>query len=138
MTSIGIRPAADGSFHDLDNHLVALRMGANGADAPYGTLPMTLVAIFCSLFKRLPIASELSIRAKPVGFPGTVLAGLSYEGSDEWVYVNVFARGKILSRETMTVMLRAMGATPTDGFFQPASAREMVHCLFRCFTFTLC
>ncbi|GAA6017974.1 hypothetical protein JCM10207_002727 [Rhodosporidiobolus poonsookiae] len=121
--TLRLGPAADGSFHDLENHYVELvwRRAESGMG---GSLPMTLVAIFCSLVRRLPVAQALKIRVRPIGFPGTVLAGLSFDGSDEWVYVNVFAQ-RILSKQTLVTMLRAMGQSPAEHFFQPATAREM-------------
>ncbi|GAA5942810.1 hypothetical protein JCM1841_006913 [Sporobolomyces salmonicolor] len=125
MLEIGLKPSEGGSFHNLDNHYVELVWSrAHDPRLSHGTLPMTLVSIFCSLIRRLPSCSNL--RAKPIGFPGTVLAGLSYQGSDEWVYVNVFSRtNKIMSASGMTAMLREMGLDERPEFVQPASAREM-------------
>ncbi|GAA6044201.1 hypothetical protein JCM8097_004667 [Rhodosporidiobolus ruineniae] len=135
MASIKLNGATEG-FHDLDNNVVELSWaraelaaGANpGSSIPSrgpGTLPMTLVAIFCSLIRRLPVAQQLKIRAYPVGFPGTLLAGLKYEGSDEMLYVNVFSAGKIMRADRMKEMLRAMNTPALPEFFQPASARSM-------------
>lgn len=88
---------------------------------------MTLVAIFCSLVRRLPNCRD--VEARPIGFPGTVLAGLRIRGgADEWVYVNPFStlRGRFPTRASLRGMLMAMGTDEDPSFFRPASAREMV------------
>ncbi|GAA6049699.1 hypothetical protein JCM3770_004416 [Rhodotorula araucariae] len=128
LERIGLRRAPTGAFHNLDNHFVELvwrRATSPDPNDNEGTLPMTLVSIFCSLVNRLPAARELKIRAKPIGFPGTLLAGLAYEGSDEWVYVNVFGEGQLLGADRLREMLRAMDQPDSREFFQPATAREM-------------
>ncbi|GAA5839171.1 hypothetical protein JCM11251_003695 [Rhodosporidiobolus azoricus] len=125
MREIHLRAARDGSFHDLDGHYVELVWREADTDPTAGTLPMTLVSIFCSLVRRLPLARSLGISAKPVGFPGTVLASLTYVTTGERVFVNVFSNGTIMSMDTLRTMLRAMGQTPSEEFFRPATAREM-------------
>ncbi|KAG0653686.1 hypothetical protein C6P46_002353, partial [Rhodotorula mucilaginosa] len=145
MKSIGLEPAREGGFHSLDNHYVELvwRRAAATPDGPQneGTLPMTLVHIFCALVRRLPVARRLGIRAQMIGYPGTVLAGLSYRrrgggggGGEEEdrerdrarIYINVFGEGKILSPERLRAMLGAMGQADSEqDFLAPASAREM-------------
>ncbi|BGP40660.1 hypothetical protein JCM10449v2_004622 [Rhodotorula kratochvilovae] len=128
LESVGLRKAPNGAFHNLDNHYVELvwrRATSPNPDDNEGTLPMTLVSMFCSLVNRLPAARELKIRAKPVGFPGTLLAGLAYEGSNEWTYVNVFGEGRLLTADKLREMLRAMGQPESPEFLQPATAREM-------------
>ncbi|KWU44401.1 hypothetical protein RHOSPDRAFT_29218 [Rhodotorula sp. JG-1b] len=151
MKSIGIGPAREGGFHSLDNHYVELvwRRAAAAPDGPQneGTLPMTLVHIFCALVRRLPVARRFGIRAQMIGYPGTVLAGLSYRrrggdgggggggGQEEdrnrerdraRIYINVFGEGKILSPERLRAMLGAMGQADSEqDFLAPASAREM-------------
>lgn len=145
IKSIGIGPAREGGFHSLDNHYVELvwRRAAAAPDGPQneGTLPMTLVHIFCALVRRLPVARRFGIRAQMIGYPGTVLAGLSYRrrggggsggggGQEEdraRIYINVFGEGKILSPERLRAMLGAMGQADSEqDFLAPASARDMV------------
>ena len=96
---------------------------------------MTLVSIFCSLVDRLPAARELKIRARPVGFPGTLLAMLRYDDDgddagddkiDDSVYINVYGHGRLLSADKLRDMLRSMGQPVSNEFLKPASAREMV------------
>ncbi|GAA5993400.1 hypothetical protein JCM10908_002647 [Rhodotorula pacifica] len=129
MRSIGLKPSHEGGFHSLDNHYVELvwrRASPPLGPQNEGTLPMTLVSIFCSLVRRLPVAKELGIRAQMIGYPGTVLAGLSYrDGVGERIYVNVFGEGKVLSPERLRAMLGAMGQTDSAEFLAPSSAREM-------------
>lgn len=126
MLDLGLEAAQDGSFHALENHYVeeVWRRADEGAGEG-GSLPMTLVAIFCALVRRLPVVKALGIRVKPIGMPGTVLAGLAYEGEDEWTYVNVFS-GRVIKIEAMRSMLAAMQLPPSPEYFQPASARSMV------------
>ncbi|BGP32670.1 hypothetical protein JCM10296v2_004453 [Rhodotorula toruloides] len=124
---IGLKPAIEGAYHNLDCQYVepVWNRAAGPSAQNHGTLPMTLVGIYCSLVRRLPIARELRIRVRPVGFPGTVLAALAYEGSNEWTYINVFSSGKILSRDRLLSLLGAMGQAGETHFLEPASAREM-------------
>ncbi|GAA5948476.1 hypothetical protein JCM3765_004896 [Sporobolomyces pararoseus] len=127
MLSIGIKPAAAGMFHDLSNHYVELAfVNSNNPDENHGTLPMTLVSIFCSFVRRLPNCQDIEVR--PIGFPGTVLAGLRIRGSnDDWVYVNPFSspRGRLPTRASLRAMLVSMGTDEEPAFFRAASAREM-------------
>ncbi|GAA5867347.1 hypothetical protein JCM3774_003556 [Rhodotorula dairenensis] len=139
MRSIGLKPAREGGFHSLDNHYVELvwqRASPPHGPRNEGTLPLTLVSIFCSLVRRLPAARQLGIRAHMIGYPGTVLAGLSYapgpgpgggSGGDARIYINVFGEGKILSPERLRAMLGAMGQVDTtdQDFLRPATASEM-------------
>ncbi|GAA5898995.1 hypothetical protein JCM8208_002972 [Rhodotorula glutinis] len=133
MSSIGLKKASDGAFHNLDNHYVELIWRRTTTPDPTdneGTLPMTLVSIFCSLIDRLPAARELKIRARPVGFPGTLLAMLRYDDDgaddhDDSVYINVYGDGRLLSADKLRDMLRAMGQPVSNEFLKPASAREM-------------
>ncbi|BGP16841.1 hypothetical protein JCM10213_003339 [Rhodosporidiobolus nylandii] len=124
MSSIGLKAAADGAFHNLDNHFVGL-VWQDAGSSNSGSLPMTLVAVFCSLLRRLPVAQRFGICAKPIGFPGTMLAGVFHEGSEEVVYLNVYGGGKVIKREAMEAIVRAMGQPVLPEFFRPASAREM-------------
>jgi len=87
---------------------------------------MTLVSIFCSFVRRLPTCQDVEVR--PIGFPGTVLAGLRVRGIEEWVYVNPYAapRARLPTRPALKAMLTAMSLTEQPSFFRPATAREMV------------
>lgn len=93
---------------------------------------MTLVSIFCSFVRRLPTCQDIEVR--PIGFPGTVLAGLRIRGggSEDWVYVNPFSapRGRLPTRAALKAMLVSMGTSEDPSFFRPASAREMVREFF--------
>lgn len=84
---------------------------------------MSLVSIFCSFIRRLDF---LDIQARPIGFPGVLLAGVANRGKDNWVYVNVFAGGKILEQLELQRMLSDMGLTMEPSYIAPASAKEMV------------
>jgi len=127
--------SAETQFPRTDNHYVELvwrRAASPDPNDNEGTLPMTLVSVFCSLVNRLPVARELGLRARPVGFPGTLLAMLRYEGEGEregtdgqGVYVDVYSE-RILGVDVLRDMLQRMGQPPSDEFLQPATAREMV------------
>ncbi|GAA6004309.1 uncharacterized protein JCM10292_001417 [Rhodotorula paludigena] len=128
MKRLRLGPALDGTFHNLDNHYVEIvwsRAELHREGENEGTLPMTLVAIFCSLVRRLPIARELGIRARPIGFPGTVLAGLAFDGSSEWTYCNVFKGTTIVRPAALREMLAAVGQPALPEFLEPASAKAM-------------
>ena len=85
---------------------------------------MSLVIIFCSLVRRLP--ASFDIQARPVGFPGVLLAGVSRRGSEEMLYVNVFDGGRVLELSDLARMLNAMDLTMQPEFVRPATAKEMV------------
>lgn len=88
---------------------------------------MSLVIVFCSLIRRLP--PSLNIQAKPIGFPGVLLAGVSKRGatsSDDMVFVNVYDSGKVLEQSDLARMLNAMNLTMQPEFLRPATAKEMV------------
>ncbi|GAA5936614.1 uncharacterized protein JCM15063_001939 [Sporobolomyces koalae] len=127
MSGIGLKPSEAGSFHNLNNHYVELSfIAADNPEVNHGTLPMTLVSIFCSFVRRIPHCEDIEVR--PVGFPGTVLAAMRIRGeSNEWSYVNPFAaaRARHPTRAQLRSMLAALGTTEQSAFFRPASAREM-------------
>lgn len=92
---------------------------------PRGTLPMSLVAIFCSLVRRL--SPSLNVQAKPVGFPGILLAAVSpRDGSAEPIYVSVFDGGKVLTLGEMREMVGRMEIPMATEYLSPASAKDMV------------
>ncbi|SGZ00341.1 BQ5605_C034g11341 [Microbotryum silenes-dioicae] len=111
MRRIGFRAADATSFHDLDNHFLSHVWSGIDPEADpsarfeSGTLPMSLVSIFCSFVRRLP--KEYNIRAKPIGFPGVMLAGVALGDSADWVMVNVF-EGKIAQPSDLQRMLLGM------------------------------
>lgn len=85
---------------------------------------MSLVVIFCSLIRRLP--ASFDVQARPIGFPGVLLAGLAHRGKDDWIYINVFTGGKVLSMGDLERMASQMGQTLRPEFLRPASAKEIV------------
>ncbi|GAA6006943.1 hypothetical protein JCM11491_001449 [Sporobolomyces phaffii] len=131
LASRGIVPAASGTFHDLGNHYVetAFDRASGPASENRGTLPMTLVSIFCSFVRRLPTCRDIEVR--PIGFPGTMLAGLrvrGLEGKDgEWVFVNPFAaqRGRLPTRSVLRATLAGMNLADDPSYLRPATAKEM-------------
>ncbi|KAM0753216.1 hypothetical protein T439DRAFT_323851 [Meredithblackwellia eburnea MCA 4105] len=109
-------------WDDADQH----SMFDNGR----GTLPMSLVVIFCSLIRRLP--HSFNITARPVGFPGIVLALVSpREGSTEALFINVFDSGRILSKSDLDRMVSHMGVQMVPEYLQQASAKDMCHRIAR-------
>jgi hypothetical protein len=85
---------------------------------------MSLVSIFCSFVRRLP--ASFNIQARPIGFPGVLLAGVANRGQENWVYVNVFAGGRILEMADLVRMLSEMGLVMSRDYLCPATAKEMV------------
>ncbi|GAA6061316.1 hypothetical protein JCM10212_003206 [Sporobolomyces blumeae] len=126
MLAQGLRPSDSGAFHNINNHYVELVfLRAESPLTNIGTLPMTLVAIFCSFVRRLPTCADIEVR--PVGFPGTVLVGMRVRGSPEWVHINTFAngRGRLPSRAALRGMLTSLGLDDEPEYYRPASALEM-------------
>lgn len=133
MTAIGIKPAATQDYHLLTNHFLDAiwdRTDEEDQSSTSGTLPITLVSVFCSIVSRLP--AKYNIQARPVGFPGTVLAAIARAdealGEEDWVYINVYAGGKVTKDADLAVMLQQQGLSP-DSMWRhppPAHAAEMV------------
>lgn len=137
MNDHGLESASSSNFHSLDNHFLDVVCLKANITAPNGvrlsstrgvhsgTLPMSLVCIFCAIARRLP--ANYGIEVCPVGFPGVMLAGIREKGTEEWTYVNVSVDGgKILRQEEMRAMLDTMGVAFDPEFLRPATAREMV------------
>ncbi|SCV69983.1 BQ2448_1377 [Microbotryum intermedium] len=126
MYQIGFRAADATSFHCINNHFLSRVW--DGIDpsgrSESGTLPMSLVSIFCSFVQRLP--KKYNVRAKPIGFPGVMLAGVALGDSDDWVTVNVF-EGKIAEPNDLQKMLRGMRLDVVAPIARlgPASAKAM-------------
>lgn len=94
---------------------------------------MSLVAIFCALIRRLPTCYD--VQARPIGFPGLLLAGVANRGQENWVYINVFSGGDVLGTRELSSLLTNMGGmTLQPEFLRPATAKEMVS---RCFITSL-
>lgn len=166
MRFAGFRPASPADFHRLENVRLPLSpsppsfplltllsstqnflnlvfSSAASSDPPStnarGTLPLTLVSIFCSLIARLPLS--YNIQARPIGFPGMVLAAVANRseerGREEWVYVNIFEGGRVMSEREREELVRrnlpGIGNGNGSGtsvmreeYLRPATAAEMV------------
>ncbi|KAK4700559.1 F-box protein 21, partial [Phenoliferia sp. Uapishka_3] len=130
MKALGLRPAEGDEYHNLNNHFLNevwddADLHADSSSRPRGTLPMSLVAIFCSLVRRLP--PSFNVKVNPIGFPGVVLAALSpRDDSTDPIYFSVFD-DKVLGREELRGMVERMGITMSEEYLRPASAQEMCH-----------
>ncbi|ORY60395.1 hypothetical protein BCR35DRAFT_309183 [Leucosporidium creatinivorum] len=131
MRELGLKPANSQQFHHIDNHFLNLVWDTAVAGASRGTLPMSLVAIFCALLRRLPASYD--VQARPIGFPGLLLAGVANRGQENWIYVNVFSGGDVLSRSDLSSLLGNMGGGMSlqPEFLRPATAKEMCHRISR-------
>lgn len=93
-----------------------------------GTIPMSLVGIFCAIVRRLP--AHFNIVTKPIGFPGTMLAAVATReraADGEWAYVDAAEpNGRMLSRQDLFRQLSGLGLTREPEFYQPATPHEMV------------
>jgi hypothetical protein len=126
INEMGVKPAEGNDFHLLDNHFINLVIDRSlSSAASPGTLPMTLVSIFCSIGRRL----SLNLVVKPVGFPGRVLVAIMRRGNDSgWTYVDVFAQ-KVLNEDDLSVMRSTYGAD-LPRLLSVSSAMEMVSLSF--------
>jgi F-box protein 21 len=133
MKGAGYKAATSSTFHHLDNHfLSSVHRQAVSVDqeSNTGTLPLSLVSIFCSIINRLDPA--FNIRARPVGFPGIVLAAVANRtdvvGEEQWHFINLFVSGDILSPSELRsfAALAGLERSMDVEVFRPASARDMV------------
>lgn len=88
---------------------------------------MTWVVLFTSFIRRLP--KSLGLTAYPVGFPGTMLAGLSRGG--ESIYFDPYNGGKVLQRHELETMAVARGFGPEDDIYEAADPVSMVSLALR-------
>ncbi|KAL8292094.1 hypothetical protein RQP46_001560 [Phenoliferia psychrophenolica] len=126
MRSLGFQPADEQEYHNLNNHFLSSVLADAASPTPRrGTLPLSLVAIFCALIRRLP--HSMNVKAEPIAFPGKVLACLSHRepSRDDPIYVDVFGGGKVVTLGELRATLDAMGVPMEPGFLQPASAKDM-------------
>ena len=91
-------------YHDMENHYPHKFLTTN-----HQTLPMSLVWTFVCL------ATRFGFEARPVGYPGTVIAAIKLPESKEWLYVDLF-------REELTTQTEAEISVP----LQPRFPRELV------------
>lgn len=122
INAIGVKPAEGNDFHLLDNHFVNLVVDrAAEIVNPPGTLPMTLIAIFCSIARRLSV----DLIAKPVGFPGRVLVAMKRRASsDELTFIDVFGQKILTERDKSD--LRSNYGDHLDSYLAISKARDMV------------
>lgn len=138
LERLGLTRAEPSHFHDISNsflskslyHLaIALASEGQRTTPPVsnGTLPLTLVVLFCSIIRRL--SKTFNIQAKAVNFPGVVLAAvcgrLEKKGEEEWIFVDV-SSGSISSRSQCESMMDRMGLTLGPDDLKPSRASDMV------------
>jgi hypothetical protein len=126
MNEMGVKPAEGNDFHLLDNHFINLVVDRSlSPDPSPGTLPMTLVSIFCSITRRL----SLDLMVKPVGFPGRVMAAIKFKGAEsEWTYVDVF--GQMVLNEGNMITMRSSYGVQFERYICVSSAMDMVSISF--------
>jgi hypothetical protein len=82
------------------------------------TLPLSLVWTFVCL------ATRFGFEARPIGYPGTVLAAIKLPESKQWLYVDLF-------REELTIQTEAEISVPLQPrfppeFVQPATTQSII------------
>jgi len=70
------------------------------------------------------LATRFGFEAQPIGYPGTVLAGIKLPDSNEWLYIDLF-------REELTMRTEAEISAPLQPrfppeFVQPASTQSII------------
>ncbi|CAK9188728.1 unnamed protein product [Sphagnum troendelagicum] len=127
-------PAKDGhDYYNVENGFI----GSAFSGKP--TIPLTLVSIYCAL------AEECGLTARPVGFPGEVMAQVDHSSSsddlsDETIslFISVF-EGKIITLAEINDRLVDVTAVPITlplavtpiVELVSRSARNMINCLVR-------
>lgn len=132
LTNRGIKRASPTSFHAISNSFLSplLRILASDVILPNrGTLPLTLVVLFCSIIRRLD--PSFNIQAKAINFPGVVLAALAKKddkkGEEDWTYIDVADGGKIMTKQECSLLMERMGLVINlDLDLKPCRASDMV------------
>ena len=114
MTRNGYVPADEQTY----NSLPATFLGSAMLEK-HPTIPINLVAIFCAL------CQEFGVEAKPVGFPGQMLA-VVLDG-DRRIFVSPFNGYTILTPQDLATRLSGMGFGSSRGdLTRPVSGKEIV------------
>lgn len=114
MTSNGYAPADPSNYNDLASTFLG-----NAMLDRHVTIPINLVAVFCAL------CQEFGLQAKPVGFPGQMLAVVQDGGRS--VYVSPFDGFGILDPAELETRLMGMGyGYGRNDLYRPVSGREVV------------
>lgn len=135
LTRLGATRAGAQTFSLISNSFLSpllatmsINLASNATPvATRGSLPLTLVVLFCSIVSRL--SSTFNIQARPVNFPGVVLAAIAKKdapmGEEQWIFVDVADGGTILSRTDCENLMERMGLAFSEDL-KPARAAEMV------------
>ena len=124
-TSHAFPALADERRRGGSQHFLNLVFDAADGNERDGTLPISLVTIFCAFVRRLP--AEFDIQAKPIGFPGVLLAGVANRGKSNWVYVNVFS-WKVVEVADLHDMLRGTWVIITAVVVRKRARTDALRC----------
>jgi hypothetical protein len=100
-------------YHNMENHYPHKFLTTN-----HQTLPMSLVWTFVCL------AARFGFEARPVGYPGTVIAAIRLPESEEWLYINPF-REELTTQTESEISVSLQPGFPRD-FVQPATTQSII------------
>ena len=100
-------------YHDLENHYPHIFLTTK-----HQTLPMSLVWTFVCL------ATRFGFEARPVGYPGTVVAAIKLAESTEWLYINLF-REEVVVQTKAELSVSLEPGFPRE-FVEPATTQAIV------------
>ena len=100
-------------YHDIENHYPHKFLTTN-----HQTLPMSLVWTFVCL------ATRFGFEARPIGYPGTVIAAIKLPESKEWLYVNLFRDE--LATQTEAEISVSLQPRVLPEFVQPATTQSII------------
>ena len=100
-------------YHDIDNHYPHKFLTTN-----HQTLPMSLVWTFVCL------ATRFGFEARPIGYPGTVIAAIKLPDSKEWLYINLF-RDELTTQTEAEISVSFQPRVPPE-FVQPATTQSII------------
>ena len=101
-------------YHDIENHYPHKVLKTNRQ-----TLPMSLVWTFICL------ATRFGFEARPVRYPGTVLAAIRLPESKNWLYVDLFD-DELMTQTEDEISRRLDPGFPRD-FVKPATTQSMMN-----------
>ena len=100
-------------YHDIENHYPHKFLTTNRQ-----TLPMSLVWTFICL------ATRFGFDARPVRYPGTVLAAIRLPESNKWLYIDL--RGEELMTQTEAEISRRFEPGFPRDLVKPATTQSMI------------
>ena len=113
MTDYDVNTYLSEKYHDIENHYPHKFLTTN-----HQTLPMSLVWTFVCL------ATRFGFEARPIGYPGTVIAAIKLPESNEWLYVDLF-REELATQTEAEISVSLQPRFPPE-FVQPATTQSIM------------